>query len=125
MGCGIGDVEPWEDPGLPNPGGRDIRRSTSFWVDDVDILCNEHSPPGFRCLKLAASSCDGPTDSTHPFLQNCDYILDRYRVVPPCGVYDDLKISHFQDRGLTFEIVESTELVTTIVTYKRFLLTVG
>jgi hypothetical protein len=50
-GCGIGDVEPCEDGGLPKPGGRDIRLSTALCdpvVDEVDMLCNAHSPPGLR-----------------------------------------------------------------------------
>lgn len=47
--CGMGEVEPWEDAGLPKPGGRDIRLSAAFWPDDdVDKLCDEHSPPGLR-----------------------------------------------------------------------------
>jgi hypothetical protein len=47
--CGIGEVDPCEDPGRPNPGGSDIRLSTAFWPDeDADMLCEEHSPPGLR-----------------------------------------------------------------------------
>lgn len=47
--CGIGEVDPCDDPGRPNPGGSDIRLSTAFCPDDdVDMLCEEHSPPGLR-----------------------------------------------------------------------------
>jgi hypothetical protein len=49
---GKGDEGPAER-GPPKPGGRDIRRSTEpdrFPMDDIDMLCDEHSPLGLRCL---------------------------------------------------------------------------
>lgn len=45
--CGIGEVEPGDDPGRPNPGGNDIRLSAACCPDE-DVECEEHSPPGLR-----------------------------------------------------------------------------